>query len=232
MTLVLVDLDGTLLVWPSSERLFITHLAMRGRLGPWQAWSAMAFLAHHLPRFGARAFKLDKAYLDGLDVVDVETLARRFVERTIVPRLRAAMLARLDGHRRAGDTLALLSGAPDFIVGPLAARLHIPHWRAARLVRAGGRFRAALPEVHPFAADKVATAEALAREARAPLAGATAYGNSIHDATLLERVHRPVAVDPDRRLRRLAQARGWEILGETPAAAAPTLSGHDFPLAG
>ena len=37
------------------------------------------------------------------------------------------------------------------------------------------------------------------------------YSDSVHDLPLLSAVGRPVAVNPDRRLRREAQARGWEI---------------------
>ena len=40
-----------------------------------------------------------------------------------------------------------------------------------------------------------------------------AYADSYSDLGLFELVGRPVAVYPDRRLRRLAQARGWEVIG-------------------
>jgi phosphoserine phosphatase len=38
------------------------------------------------------------------------------------------------------------------------------------------------------------------------------YSDSAYDLPLLEAVGRPVAVNPDRRLRRIARARGWEIM--------------------
>ena len=37
------------------------------------------------------------------------------------------------------------------------------------------------------------------------------YSDSVHDLPLLSAVGRPVAVNPDRRLRREALKRGWEI---------------------
>jgi phosphoserine phosphatase len=44
---------------------------------------------------------------------------------------------------------------------------------------------------------------------------AYAYGDTILDAPLLEHADHPVAVYPDEKLRALAKARGWEIMGET-----------------
>jgi phosphoserine phosphatase len=44
------------------------------------------------------------------------------------------------------------------------------------------------------------------------LAASTAYSDSHTDLPFLEAVGRPVAVNPDRDLRRTARERGWEIL--------------------
>jgi phosphoserine phosphatase len=43
------------------------------------------------------------------------------------------------------------------------------------------------------------------------LVDATFYSDSITDLPLLERVSHPVAVNPDARLRRIAERRGWRI---------------------
>jgi len=56
---------------------------------------------------------------------------------------------------------------------------------------------------------------------RLPLAAAVAYADSYCDLPLLERVAEPVAVRPDRRLRRIAEQRGWEILDRPADAVAP-----------
>jgi phosphoserine phosphatase len=42
-----------------------------------------------------------------------------------------------------------------------------------------------------------------------------AYGDTILDVPLLEHAGHPVAVYPDEKLRAVAKARGWEIMGET-----------------
>src|SRR5690606_2743793 len=58
-------------------------------------------------------------------------------------------------------------------------------------------------------------AEAMRREAAArglDLAASYAYSDSVTDLPMLEAVGHPVAVNPDRELRRAAQERGWPIV--------------------
>jgi HAD superfamily hydrolase (TIGR01490 family) len=65
------------------------------------------------------------------------------------------------------------------------------------------------------AAHGVGKAEALRALARAEgidLATSTAYSDSYSDVPFLEAVGRPVAANPDRRLRRIARERGWETV--------------------
>ena len=38
------------------------------------------------------------------------------------------------------------------------------------------------------------------------------YSDSLNDLPLLERVHHPVAVDPDATLKACAEARGWPVI--------------------
>jgi phosphoserine phosphatase len=51
------------------------------------------------------------------------------------------------------------------------------------------------------------------------LARSTAYSDSHTDLPFLEAVGHPVAVNPDRELRRLAAERGWPVLRFTRRAA-------------
>jgi phosphoserine phosphatase len=63
-----------------------------------------------------------------------------------------------------------------------------------------------------FGEEKVARASAMAKKLCAKLRDCAFYGDSIYDAPLLSSVGWPVAVNPDRRLERLARSKGWSIL--------------------
>jgi HAD superfamily hydrolase (TIGR01490 family) len=210
----LFDIDGTLLTGPhSSEALFIRHLLRRGAIGPRQAIAAGWFTLANGLRYGRHVFRRNKAYLAGLALDDVAAIAREFAERDLDPLIDPVMLRRMEEHRRAGDTVLLLTGTPDFLAGPLAEKVGADGWQAARYALHAGRFVAAPPVSHPLGEEKAAAAADLCARHGAHLAKATAYADSIHDLSLLGRVARPVAVRPDRRLAGEARARGWEVIG-------------------
>jgi len=210
--LVLLDLDGTLLAGPSSEQLFILHLLRNGVLDARRIAAATAFLLRHARRYGLEVWKKDKAYLTGLEVARVAAMAEDLVRGTLLSRIRPRMRARMDAHRAAGDTPALLTGSLEIIARPLARALGIRHVRATRCAVAGGRFAADPPLCHPHDTGKLPPARELAAETGLPLEEAAAYGDSVHDIPLLEAVAHPVAVYPGPGLARTARRRGWEIL--------------------
>ena len=89
MRLALFDVDGTL-VRGSSERLFWRYLAARGRQGPRQIGAYLLFLVRYLPTGGVYTLKKNKAYLCGLERVDVGALEPAEVRLVLLQRVDAA----------------------------------------------------------------------------------------------------------------------------------------------
>jgi len=221
------DIDGTLLGGPrSSEALFARHLLRIGAIGVRQAAAAGWFALVNGPRYGRHMFRKNKAYLAGLALDEVATIARAFVERELEALIDRDLLRRLDEHRHAGDTILLLTGTPDFLAEPLAQRVGADGWRGARYAVSAGRFVAAPPVSHPLGTEKITAADSLCAEHGVRLAGAAAYADSIDDLVLLVQVARPVAVRPDRRLAGEARARGWEIIEAAAGGGGDTASGR------
>jgi len=117
----------------------------------------------------------------------------------------------VERHRRAGDLLAIVTGATPYAATPLAKELGIPHVIATALEVEDGRFTGSLRRPMSYGAGKVTLSEALASREGFALDDATFYSDSITDLPLLERVGTPVAVNPDARLKRLAGKRSWCI---------------------
>jgi len=211
MTLAIFDIDGTL-TRGSTEPRFWRYLFARRRQGPRQILAYVWFLMRFLPRYGARVAKKDKAYLTGLTKAEVAALAADFVSSEVLPRLYMPALQRLQQHVRRGDTVALLSGTLEPIARALADELGVQHVVATECAEDADRYLTSPPLVHPFAAEKLGLAEALAARLGTELRLAFAYADSIHDLTLLEAVGSPVAVRPDAKLLRAARANAWEII--------------------
>ena len=63
-----------------------------------------------------------------------------------------------------------------------------------------------------FGHHKLTACEAWAAREKVALADCTFYTDSYSDVALLQKVGRPVVIDPDRRLARLAAQRGWPVV--------------------
>ncbi len=115
-------------------------------------------------------------------------------------------------HRQSGRMVYLVSAAPVEIVDPVARHLGA-HGAVASVARVGsdGRYTGDL-ERYAYGREKAAQIRDLAGREGLDLAASFAYTDSATDLPMLEAVGHPVAVNPDRALRRIAQIRGWEVL--------------------
>ncbi|MEZ4258975.1 MAG: HAD family hydrolase [Polyangiaceae bacterium] len=118
----------------------------------------------------------------------------------------------VEDHRRAGDVLAIVTGASPYAARPLARRLGIPHVVASELeVDDAGLFTGKFSPPLCYGEGKIVRAGRLARELGFELRDAVFYSDSYTDLPLLEVVGEPVVVNPDPRLKRHAKQRGWRI---------------------
>lgn len=213
MKLAIFDIDGTL-VRGGSERLFWRHLLLRGKQGPRQIFAFLLFMLRYLPIGGIHTPRKNKAYLSGLRVDEVETLAREFVAEKLLQRLYEPAVARLKQHMQRGDVVVLMSGTLYPIARALADHLGVTYVCATLIAQRNGVFLAQPPEMHPYDAAKLNIVTRLAREHGFGLEDVAAYGDSKRDLFLLSAVGEPVAVRPDAELLRVALARDWEIIAE------------------
>jgi HAD superfamily hydrolase (TIGR01490 family) len=115
-------------------------------------------------------------------------------------------------HRERGDLCAIVTGASLYTSRPLARRLGIEHVVSSVFeLDEGGRFTGRAESPLCFGEGKVVRARRLAEVCGFRLDDATFYTDSISDLPLLERVGDPVAVNPDPRLKRIAERRRWRV---------------------
>jgi HAD superfamily hydrolase (TIGR01490 family) len=132
----------------------------------------------------------------------------RYVEPHIADRGREAVAR----HRAAGDVCAIVTGTSPYASWPLARRLGIEHVVSSVFeIDGDDRFTGRYERPLCLGDGKAARAEALARRCGFRLEDAVFYTDSVSDLPLLERVGHPVVVNPDPRLRRIAEQRRWRI---------------------
>lgn len=152
------------------------------------------------------------APLARLEPKQLQQLRKDFMQRKIEPILLPKAFALIDKHRQAGATLLIITATNDFITAPIAQRLGIDHLLASEAEQQQGRYTG-LPKGLPcFQEGKVERLEIWLAEHKLVMQDSYFYSDSANDIPLLERVDKPVAVDPDERLARYAEQNGWPII--------------------
>jgi HAD superfamily hydrolase (TIGR01490 family) len=113
-------------------------------------------------------------------------------------------------HRALGRKVFLVSSSVEDVVRPLAERLGDVGVIATRAKIEDGRYTGEL-EFYCYGEDKAVAMREIAEREGIDLAGSYAYSDSSTDTPMLEAVGHPVAVNPDRELRREADKRGWQV---------------------
>jgi HAD superfamily hydrolase (TIGR01490 family) len=142
----------------------------------------------------------------------LEQWRERFLADKIDPILLPKARELLDRHRRQGDELLIITATNRFITGPIAERYAVPHLLATEPEMRDGEYTGGVSGIPCFRDGKVARLEAWLAEQGTDLQGSWFYSDSHNDLPLLERVDKPVAVDPDDKLRELAHERGWPVI--------------------
>jgi HAD superfamily hydrolase (TIGR01490 family) len=209
------DLDRTLLRRSSALALagsFRRHGVIgRGQLARAAAWQLL-FAAR-----GAGAETVRKAAEDGLMVLkgfrvdELRSLVASAMEPVLMPLVYQEPLDLVSRHKERGEPVYIVSATLQEIVEELARELGFDGAIGSTCeivdgVYTGRSLRAA------HGAGKAAAIRELAAAEGIDLGASSAYSDSHTDLPFLEAVGHPVAVNPDRELRRVAAERGWETL--------------------
>jgi len=144
---------------------------------------------------------------------DLARWHRDFMRTRIEPMMLPAARALVRRHLDAGDLCAIITSTNSFVTRPISRAFGIEHLIATEPEQRNGRFTGRVAGLPSFRDGKVRRLdEWLAGLGRrfADFGESACYSDSHNDLPLLERVSRPVAVDPDETLAREAARRGWE----------------------
>jgi HAD superfamily hydrolase (TIGR01490 family) len=204
------DLDRTLLRRSSALALApafrAAGLISRRQLAKAAAWQVLFMVR------GASHDAVKRASEDGLVVLrgfrpdELRELVADSMERVLRPLVYSQSLDLVERHRRLGEPVYIVSATLQEIVQAIADDLGFDG--------ALGTVCEVRDGVYTGRAVRALHAENKARciqELDYSLDDCTAYSDSHTDLAFLEAVGHPVAVNPDRALRRIAASRGWPV---------------------
>jgi HAD superfamily hydrolase (TIGR01490 family) len=207
------DLDRTLL--PGSSLVALgREMASHGLLQRHRLLTAMARDASFRRR-GATDAQADGVcaaalrHVAGLEVEVLRSLVDA-VARRLAGEVRPGARHLLRRHLLAGDFVVVLSASPQELVEAVAARIGAHRGVGTRADVAGGCYTGRL--IGPFCYGDGKVARLQHDVGGGVLRDATAYADSGSDLPVLEACREPVAVNPDGRLRWVAERRGWPVL--------------------
>ena len=141
---------------------------------------------------------------------------RRFMAEVIRPALLPQALELVRRHQAAGDTVIIVTATNEFVTRPIAQAFGVDELIAINLERdALGNPTGAICGIPSFREGKVARVEQWLSERGLNwphIEHSIFYSDSINDLPLLDKVHEPVATNPDAQLQATATERGWRIL--------------------
>jgi len=212
-TAAFFDLDGTLIT-VNSAALWMRAERRRGRL----TLPQMLEGALYLLLYRVHAVDMGKVMRKALRTVqgELEETIRRLTyewfERDVRPFVAPGARAVVEGHRRQGHRLVLLTSSSLYASECADREFGFDDVICTRYEVADGRFTGEVAEPICYAEGKVELAERLAVERDIDLDRSFFYTDSCTDLPMLERVGAPRVVHPDFHLRLVARRRGWPIL--------------------
>jgi HAD superfamily hydrolase (TIGR01490 family) len=209
------DLDKTLMAGSSgiffARAAYETGMITRTRL---------ARDAYENLRFRLRGSTDDRAddvrkrvgeMIAGVAVRDLQRLSPR-VLAGVLPRLYPQMLERAYAHQDAGVPVYILTAASQEMADLLAHVLAFDGGLGSRSEIVDGRYTGRPAGPFNYREGKVVSMRELAERERIDLQVSFAYSDSESDLPMLRAVGKPIVVNPDAELRRIAASEGWEVL--------------------
>jgi HAD superfamily hydrolase (TIGR01490 family) len=213
------DLDHTLLDGANGN-LVVAYMVKKGLLG-WEAvWKALKFTVlyrlNRLPR--EEVYRWTFQECGKYPIAELIRMLDEAYEACIMPRLYREGEECIAEHKAKGHLTVIATAAGEYISEKVRVQLGADDKIAAVAPVRDGFLTDELQRPLPYGEGKEQLARAYARSRGVDLAQCYFYSDSLADLPLLEAVGHPVAVNPQRRLRRLAEERGWPVLRwRTPA---------------
>ena len=158
-----------------------------------------------------RSYDAAKELMKGWDVELMRRVISEELESRLHPTVFREALERVEMHHRQGQAVYAVSATMIDLVQPIADLLGLEGALGTELEIVDGLFTGEVTKV--CHGDGKASRDAeFAAEHGIDLAKSSAYSDSISDEHFLRAVGRPYAVNPDAKLRKLAEAEGWGML--------------------
>jgi HAD superfamily hydrolase (TIGR01490 family) len=146
----------------------------------------------------------------GWDVQTVRDIVAETLHHIVDPIVYDEAVTLIEQHRAEGRDVVIVSSSGYEVVEPIGRLLGADRVIATQMVVADGKYTGEIDH-YVYGPEKARAVLDLAATEGYDLANSFAYSDSVTDTPMLEAVGHPVAVNPDKGLRRIATERGWPV---------------------
>ena len=208
----LFDFDGTIISGYSATAMLREKFQRREMSIEEIAETANVIAQHSLGNIGFSGLMTAAAkFMKGVDeesfIAFGEELYKKHIARKIYPEARAI----IEAHQAKGHRVAIISSATIYQIEPTARDLGIADVKCSSYAIEDGVFTGDIVRPLCFGEGKVLAAEELAAEYGLDLDQSFFYSDSDDDIELLERVGKPRPLNPNLKLKAIAEDRGWPV---------------------
>tara|TARA_S200000501_G_scaffold373043_1_gene419334 strand:+ start:564 stop:1235 length:672 start_codon:yes stop_codon:yes gene_type:complete len=152
-------------------------------------------------------------YLKGKSDDYISNIRSDFMAEVIEPSINIYALRLIHKHYEKGEELLLASGTTSIIADSIAKRLEFKNVVCTKCEQKNNTFTGRIENPPSLGEGKLKNVQAwMKKNGFSDFKDTTFYSDSILDMPLLEKVEKPVAVNPDNDLYRVSQNLGWEII--------------------
>ncbi len=207
------DLDHTLLDGANGN-LVVIYMVKTRRMGLEAIWKAVKFTVLYrldrLPR--EEVYRWTFRECGKYDMSELLAMLDESYERYVMPRLFKEGADCIASHRDRGHHTVIATAAGEYMSEKVRTQLGADGKIAAIAEVRDNRLTDEIRMPMPYAEGKAVLARQYAQERGVDLSDCYFYSDSLADLHLLEAVGHPVAVNPQRAVRRVAEEKGWPIL--------------------
>ncbi len=215
LRLSVFDLDHTLLAANSSYRFGAYLYHQKFFNISTLLYCLSCYLRHKCFGMSMRSlhYKIFLSLFQGQAIQEIQQYVNHFLSKELDAMLYEPAIRRLREAQQQGHYTIILSSSPDFLVQPIAAHLGTHSWKASLYMRdQEGRLNGISQIIE--GQDKADHVNTLAQRLKIAPSSITVYSDSYLDLPVLEMAGKAIGVVPDRHLRKICLANGWEILDE------------------
>jgi HAD superfamily hydrolase (TIGR01490 family) len=206
------DIDKTVLA-ENSGTLYLRALYDRGEIGWKTVLSNLgSYVQYRLNLLDIERWtKRTMTQFRGRSEQELTQEAAEWFAGYVLPTIYPEAVETVRRHQELGHIVAIVSGATEFVVFPVAKHLGVSHMMYTHLEVSDGVFTGRVIEPICFGEGKVYWLQQLIEQEDIDLARSYFYTDSITDLPLLELVGHPQVVNPDPLLYREAVRRRWPV---------------------